>query len=190
MDTEYNPNYYDGTDLYQLRPHLKAFRTHKTKDGTLIGLFQGRRGPKPDIDFVVKILVQGKDKRLVPPTHTYWVVDLLLKIPQYKSDVRALVEYYINYYEKATPFTSQEDRDSYELKTIDEIYLKYSHIEQDYTLSLDYVAIMIELFCKNEKLLDGAYMFKKLLLTLRDYIDGKKHYTEVLQSALPGFRNR
>ena len=31
-------------------------------------------------------------------------------------------------------------------------------------------------------------MFKNLLLILRDYIDGNKHYTEVLQSAMPGFR--
>lgn len=187
MNHEYNPKYYDGSDLHQLRPRLKAFKTYKTKDGTLVGLFQGGRGPRPDIDFVVKILVPGKDKKMVPPTHTYWIVDLLLKIPQYKSDVRKIVEYYINYYERALPFASKEDRGTYMLETVDEICSKFSHIEQDYTLSLDYVAMMIELFCKNEKLMDGAYMFRNLLVTLRDYIDGKKHYTEVLQSALPGF---
>ena len=51
-----------------------------------------------------------------------------------------------------------------------------------------HVATIIELFCKNEKINPGAYMFRDLLLTLRDYIDGNKHYTEVLQAAMPGYR--
>ncbi len=188
MSHEYNPRYYDGTNLAQLRPRLTAFKTYVTKDGTLIGLFQGSRGARPDIDFVVKILVPGVNKIMTPPTHTFWVVDLLLKIPQYRKDVREIVQYYIDFYERTTPFASVEDRNNYKLETVDEITKKYAHIEQDYTLSLDYVAIMIELFCKNEKIYTEAYMFKNLLLTLRDYIDGKKHYTEVLQSAMPGFR--
>lgn len=83
MLAEYNPNYYDGTNLIQMRPRLTAFKTYQTKDGALIGLFQGNRGARPDIDFVIKILVPGRTKRLTPPTHTFWVVDLLLKIPQY-----------------------------------------------------------------------------------------------------------
>lgn len=185
---QYNPKYYDGTSLTQLRPHLEAFKTYQTKDGTLIGLFQGNRGTRPDIDFVVKILVPGAEKVMTPPTHTFWVVDLLLKIPQYRDDVRAIVQYYIDFYERTTPFASVEERNSYQLETVEEITTRFAHIEQDYTLSLDYVAIMIELFCKNEKINPGAYMFRNLLLTLRDYIDGNKHYTEVLQSAMPGFR--
>jgi hypothetical protein len=31
-------------------------------------------------------------------------------------------------------------------------------------------------------------MFHDLLVALGDYIDGKKHYIEVLQAAQPGFR--
>ena len=188
MPYTYNTKYYNGTDLGQLRPRATAFKTYVTKDGTLIGLFQGNRGTRPDIDFVIKILVPGQDKVLRPPTHTFWVVDLLLKIPQYRSEVRSIVQYYINFYENAIPFVSVDERNNYPLETVEEITTRYAHIEQDYTLSLDYVAIMIELFCKNEKINPGAYMFRNLLLTLRDYIDGNKHYTEVLQSAMPGFR--
>ena len=185
---QYNPKYYDGTDLKQLRPNVAAFRTFKTKDGTLIGLFQGSRGANPQLDFVIKILVPGSEKVLTPPTHTFWVVDLLLKIPQYRKEVREIVEYYINYYEHTAPFSSVEERNNYRLETVKEITAKYAHIEQDYTLSLDYVATIVELFCKNEKVNPGAYMFKNLLLALRNYIDGKLHYTEVLQAAMPGYR--
>ena len=184
----YNSKYYDATNLIQLRPHSIAFKTIKTRDGTLIGLFQGERGERPDIDFVIKILIPGADKIMRPPTHTFWVVDLLLKIPQFRNEVREIVQYYIDYYERTTPFSSIEERNNYQLETVEEITIRYAHLEQSYTLSLDYVAITIELFCKNEKINPGAYMFRDLLLTLRDYINGKKHYTEVLQAAMPGFR--
>jgi len=184
----YNSKYYDATNLIQLRPHSIAFKTIKTRDGTLIGLFQGERGERPDIDFVIKILIPGADKIMRPPTHTFWVVDLLLKIPQFRNEVRKIVQYYIDYYERTTPFSSIEERNNYQLETVEEITIRYAHLEQSYTLSLDYVATTIELFCKNEKINPGAYMFRDLLLTLRDYINGKKHYTEVLQAAMPGFR--
>ena len=188
----YNIKYFDGTNIRQMKASVKgfskeAFKTYKTKDGTLVGLFQGNRGARPDIDFVIKILIPGPDKILRPPTHTFWVVDLLLKIPENKNEVREIVEYYINYYEHTTPFSSVQERNNYQLETVKEITTRYARLDQSYTLSLDYVAMVIELFCKNEKITPGAYMFRNLLLTLRDYIDGKKHYTEVLQAAVPGF---
>lgn len=188
LSSVYNSRYYDGINLMQLRPHLVAFKTYKTKDGTLIGLFQGNRGARPDIDFVIKILIPGEDKKLRPPTHTFWVVDLLLKIPQFKKEVREIVQYYIDYYERTTPFSSVQERNDYQLETVEDITTRYAQLEQSYTLSLDYVATIIELFCKNEKINPDAYMFHDLLLTLRDYIDGNKHYTEVLQAAMPGYR--
>lgn len=188
----YNENYFDGTNLRQMKASVKgmskdAFKTYKTKDGTLVGLFQGSRGARPDIDFVIKILIPGPDKILRPPTHTFWIVDLLLKIPEYKNEVREIVEYYINYYKRTTPFSSVQERNNYQLETVEDITTRYVRLDQPYTLSLDYVAMVIELFCKNEKITPGAYMFRNLLIILRDYIDGKKHYTEVLQAAVPGF---
>ena len=185
----YNENYYDGTNLKQMLPRISAFRTLRMQDGTLVGLFQGSRGVRPDLDFVVKILIPGADKRLEPPTHTYWVVDLLLKIPQFRNEVREIIEFYINYYQTARPFQTVEERNAYTPETVPDILRRYAHIEQPYTLSLDYVATMIELFCKNEKLAPNAYMFRNLLISIRDYIDGNKHYTEVLKAAQPGFRN-
>lgn len=188
----YNVKYFDGTNLKQMKASAKgipkeAFKTYKTKDGTLVGLFQGSRGARPDIDFVIKILIPGPDKILRPPTHTFWVVDLLLKIPEYRNEVREIIDYYINYYNRTIPFSSVQERNNYQLETMKEISTRYARLDQSYTLSLDYVAMVIELFCKNEKITPGAYMFRNLLLALRDYIDGKKHYTEVLQAAVPGY---
>lgn len=189
MPLVYNPNYYDGKNLKQMRPRISAFKTYIMRDGTLVGLFQGERGARPDLDFVIKILIPGVEKRLEPPTHTYWVVDLLLKIPQFRDEVRQIIDFYISFYDRTEPFATVEERNNYELETVLEIFERFGHLEQPYTLSLDYVATMIELFCKNEKASPNAYMFRNLLVALRDYIDGTKHYTEVLKAAQPGFRN-
>lgn len=62
-DLKYNPAYYDGSNLKQLRPRISAFQTYKTTDSTLIGLFQGNRGARPDLDFVIKILIPGETKK-------------------------------------------------------------------------------------------------------------------------------
>lgn len=188
MPYTYNPKYYDGTTLKQLSPKLDAFETYPLSDGTILGLFQGNRGARPDIDFKIKVLFPGTDRRPEPPPHTYWVVDLLLKIPQYKNEVLGIVEFYINFYNSTSPFVDQAERNSYTLQTVEPILQKYGHISQPFTLSLDYVATVIELFSKNEKATPGAYMFRDLLTTLRDYINGTKHYTDVLHAAQPGFR--
>jgi hypothetical protein len=184
----YNENYYDGISLKQLRPKLDAFKTYVSKDGIIIGLFQGNRGPRPDLDFKIKILVPGTDKRPNTLPHSFWVVDLLLKIPQYREEVRSIIQYYSDYYESTSPFTSVGQRNSYRLETVEEITTRFSHIEQEYTPTLDNVATMIELFCKNEKQYSEAYMFRNLLITIRDYIDGNKHYIEVLEASKAGFR--
>lgn len=184
----YNIKYYDGSTLRQLSPKLAAFRTYKTSDGVIVGLFQGNLGTNPELDFKIKVLIPGVDKKPTPPPHIFWVVDLLLKIPEFPREVREIVEYYINYYANTVPFSTTTERDNYELETVAEIASRYSYIEQPNTMSLDYVATVIELFCKNEKANPGAFWFQKLLIALRDYIDGRLHYTEVLQAALPGYK--
>lgn len=184
----YNEKYFDGDTLKQLSPRLNAFKTYVSRDGIVIGLFQGERGVRPDLDFKIKILVPGADKRPNTLPHSFWVVDLLLKIPQYRDEVRSIIQYYIDYYASTTPFSSVEERNSYQLETVLDITTRFSHIEQSYTPTLDNVATMIELFCKNEKQYSEAYMFRNLLLTIRDYIDGRKHYIEVLEAAKAGFR--
>lgn len=67
----YNAKYYDDTHLWQLSPKQRAFKTYRMKDGTIIALFQGDRGANPEIDFRLKMLVPGIDKKPILPPHTY-----------------------------------------------------------------------------------------------------------------------
>lgn len=184
----YNPKYYHSNSLWQLRPAAKAINTYKTSDGIIIGMFQGKRGQHPDIDFVVKILKPGLTEIPFPPLHSLWVVDLILKMSDYKNEVRDIVKYYLQFYNSVKPFQTPNSRDNYQLQTFDYIVKTYSHINQGHTLSLEYVATIIELFCVNEKRNAGAYMFRDLLQTVLDYSNGKADYIKVMRASEPGFR--
>lgn len=184
----YNPNYFHDDELWQLRPKRKAINIYSTEEGLKIGMFQGSRGQFPDIDYVVKILKPGVHERLIPPPHSFWVVDLMMKIVEHKKEVIEILEYYANYYNNLQPFKTPAERGNYQLETVDFITAKYSNINQPHTLSINYVAIIIELFCKNEKRNAGAYMFRNLLQTLLSYAKNEVDYMTVIIASQPGFR--
>lgn len=184
----YNPKYYFNNELWQLRPKRKAINIYKTEEGLLIGMFQGSRGQFPDIDFVVKILKYGQNEKLITPPHSFWVVDLMMKIVEHREQVIEILEYYSNYYNNLQPFKTPKERENYQLETVDYITQKYSIINQEHTLSINYVAIIIELFCKNEKRNVGAYMFKDLLQTLLKYAKNEVDYMTVIIASQPGFK--
>ena len=48
-----------------------------SNDTTLV-IYQGERGERPDLDFIVKY--KQENKRLRAPSHTHWIVDLIIKI--------------------------------------------------------------------------------------------------------------
>ena len=183
----YNEKYFHDGALWQLnrKPNIRAINTYVTKDGIIIGMFQGSRGQHPEIDFKVRVLKPGIEERPILPPHIFWVVDLMMKINTFKEEVNEILNYYLEFYDTVIPFENPEDRNDYKLKTVEYIAKKFHHIEQSFTLSLEYVAIIIELFCINEKRNEGAYMFRDLLKMLLDYTNNKADYIQVLQASFP-----
>jgi len=64
-------NYNKGGELHV------PIKYWKTDDITHVGIYQGSRGERPDLDFILKYKQDGK--RLRTPSHTHWIVDLLVK---------------------------------------------------------------------------------------------------------------
>jgi len=112
----------------------------------------------------------------------------MLKCVEYQDDVKEIVKYYREFYDSCTPFQTQQDRTNYKLETREYITNKYTHLNDKMSLSIDYVAIIVELFCLNERQTDGAYMFKELLDMIYSYADGAANYVQLLNAAKPGFR--
>lgn len=188
MKYEYNNKYYFDGKLHQLMPKMTAIHTFVISDGTLIAMFQGNRGRHPDLDFRVKILKTGKDARPKLPPHLYWIVDLMIKAQFYPTEVREIINFYIDFYNNCKPFDSVEERASYKPTTVKYIYEKYKHVSCKNTLPIDYTAYVMELFSYCEKRNEGAKMFLGLLVAFRQYIDGELDYMDVLNArVLPRF---
>lgn len=188
--SEYNIKYYYNNALHQLSPKKTAFKTFVLSNGLIVGTFQGKKGDHPELDFVVKILRKGSNEKAEPPIHTYWVVDLMLKSHSHPDEIREILDYYIDFYDNCAPFETVEERNSYTPQTVDYIMRKYGHIDARHTLPMDYIALVIELFCLCEKRNNGAYMFRNILHILKDYIDGNADYMNVIKASMPLNRRR
>ena len=80
----------------------------KTDNVTEVAIYQGNRGERPDLDFIVKYKEEGK--RLRTPSHTHWIVDLLVKAEVDKAVLLNYLNEMIQVYDKTTPFNSVEER--------------------------------------------------------------------------------
>tara|TARA_B110000503_G_scaffold26447_2_gene41784 strand:- start:5366 stop:5893 length:528 start_codon:yes stop_codon:yes gene_type:complete len=147
-----------------------------TGDNTNVAIYQGSRGENPDLDFIVKYREQGK--RLRTPSHTHWIVDLLVKCEHSKETVGEYVQTMLDYYDRTEPFGSVEERDGYELslyQTFD-----YDCLNQHGYYSIETLTAFIELFVRCEKQSTGAFMFRTLLELVKDYCDGKKDFYQII----------
>jgi hypothetical protein len=151
-------------------------KTWSFEDQTEIGIYQGFRGENPDLDFIVKY--KSKGQRLRTPSHTHWIVDLLVKCEYSKEIVGEYVQKMLDYYERTEPFNTVDERNNYELSfytTFD-----YNSLNQHGYYSIETLTAFIELFTKCEKQTTGAFMFKTLLQLVKDYCDGKKDFYQIV----------
>ncbi len=168
MDLSYKVK---GSDV---RHH--PLKTYTMEDGTVVGIYQGFRGDNPDLDFIVKYKSTGQ--RLRTPSHTHWIVDLLVKCEYSKQIVGESVQTMLDNYDRTEPFSTVEERNGYELSlypTFD-----YDSLNQYGYYSVETLTAFIELFTKCEKQTQGAFMFKTLLELVKDYCDGKKDFYQVV----------
>jgi len=163
-----------GTDDYY--PPLKYYQPDEK---TLVGIYQGFRGENPELDFIVKYKEKGK--RLRTPSHTHWIVDLLVKCETNKDLVRDYINYMIDMYNGIVPFGTKEERDEYQLMYVnDSLKEVYGQLSNSGYYSIETLTTFIELFSKCEKQTSGAFMFKGLLELVRGYTKGEKDFYQVV----------
>jgi hypothetical protein len=149
-----------------------------TDKDTKVAIYQGSRGENPDLDFIVKYKEKGK--RLRTPSHTHWIVDLLVKAEYNKNLLSSYVTDLINVYDETTPFTNVEERDTYELTKMNDMEDKYWLLNGHGYYSVKTLTSLVELFSKCEKQSTGAFMFKTLLELVKDYCEGKKDFYQIV----------
>lgn len=154
---------------------IKYWRTDSV---TELAIYQGSRGTRPDLDFIVKYKEEGK--RLRTPSHTHWIVDLLVKAEVNRTDLSRYIDDMIKIYDETTPFQSIEDRDSYVLRHPQLMVTKYSSLQGRGYYSIETLTAFIELFSKCEKQSTEAFMFRGLLLLVKEYCEGKKDFYQIV----------
>lgn len=87
---------------------------YQTDDKTIVAIYQGVRGENPELDFIVKYKEEGK--RLRTPSHTHWIVDLLVKCEFSREIVLNYVNDLIEMYDNTVPVRSVQERDEYVLR--------------------------------------------------------------------------
>ena len=150
----------------------------ETDDKTTIAIYQGVRGENPDLDFIVKYKEVGK--RLRTPSHTHWIVDLLVKCEYNKEVVLNYVKDLIELYDNTVPVGSVQERDTYELRHNIMANDKYNVLNQHGYYSISTLTAFIELFSICEKQTTGAFMFRGLLTLVKEYCEGKKDFYQIV----------
>jgi len=159
-------------------PRVESLNQFELSDGTIVAIFQGFRGENPDLDFIVKYKEPGK--RLRTPSHTHWIVDLIVKGEINRPSTLDLVKELIEVYDAIDPFQTVEERNNYELVYAGEIARDFSWLDGTGSLSLELIGTLVELFSKCEKQTTGAFMFKSMLTLSKDYLEGKKDYYQII----------
>jgi len=150
----------------------------RTDDKTTVAIYQGERGENPELDFIVKYKEDGK--RLRMPSHTHWIVDLLVKAEYNKELLLSYVNNLIELYDNTTPFLSVDERNNYELRFINVMNLRYDDLNNHGYYTISTLTSFIELFSLCEKQTTGAFMFKGLLTLIKEYCEGKKDFYQIV----------
>lgn len=151
-------------------------KSWRTGDNIEVAIYQGERGEKPELDFIVKYKENGK--RLRAPSHTHWIVDLLVKCEYSKEIVGEYVGTMLRFYDEVEPFNTVEERNNYELTYYSRI--DYDFLNQHGYYNIETLTAFIELFTRCEKQTTGAFMFKTLLELIKEYCEGAKDFYQIV----------
>ncbi|OIP74907.1 MAG: hypothetical protein AUK06_02675 [Parcubacteria group bacterium CG2_30_36_18] len=139
----------------------------------IIGVYQGSLS---EYDILIKYRQKNKDKkwsRIKTPKHIHWAVDILIKMYSDRKQTQDFLDFLIETWNKTKPIKSKQDRKNLlSIKSLLENNSKeidrYKKLEENGEYSIKFLILLAKLLMVQEKTnLETAYMFKKLLNTLR-----------------------
>ena len=76
-------------------------------DGNTVAIYQGSRGYNPDLDFIIKY--RNINTKLRAPSHTHWIVDLIIKAELGTSLIKDFTEEWIEIYNIIEPLKQKKN---------------------------------------------------------------------------------
>lgn len=140
-----------------------SFKEFNLNDGRKIGVFQGFRGEKPELDIIIKYQEKGKQVRT--PAHLHWAIDLLIKKEHSKQLTKEFVKYLLDIWNRVQPFKSKQEQQRCELKfTNPKNLTKFEELNKYGEYSVEFIGHILELIMIQEKTGSAkAHMFKGVL---------------------------
>lgn len=144
----------------------------------IVGVYQGSIS---QFDILIKYRQKEtnndlkKWSRLRTPKHIHWTVDLLIKMNRDKSKTLEFIDLLIRLWNNMKSDETEEMRmqnlkENLLLKTIDDEANNYLELNSYGEYSIKFLILLARLLMKQEKNnRSDAYMFKKLLDSLKDY---------------------
>lgn len=151
-------------------------------NGDVVAIYQGDRGGNPELDFVVKYKSITPKTRLRAPSHTHWIVDMIVKCESDNQWCQSFTEVMMSLYETTEPFKTIQERLDYQPMWFDGLDDELKEMNLGF-FSVRMLTTLIELFTKCEKQTEGAFMFKDLLVLLNEYSKGDKDFYQVVSKS-------
>ena len=143
---------------------VESIKEIKLNNDVIIGIFQGSKGQKKDLDIVIKYRDPSKSKNIRTPKHIHWVIDLLIKKEHNQELTMEFISYLRNMWDKLEPLKSKEEQLNIDKKlSSKDVLAKFKELDKYGEYSTEFIAYVIELFVIEEKTgMEGAFMFKHL----------------------------
>ena len=145
------------------RVKLTAFKEFQLQNGTIVGVFQGSYGNRPELDIIIKYREKGK--RVRTPKHIHWAIDLLIKKEHEPKLTKEFVKYLMDMWDKLQPFGNKAEQQKCELKfTGPQNLKKFESLNRHGEYPIEFIGHIIELMMLEEKTgHHEAFMFKGVL---------------------------
>ena len=139
----------------------------------ILGIYQGTISA---FDILIKYRqkINNKWSRIRTPKHIHWAVDILIKLHEDRERTQSFLDVLIGLWERTTPVKNREEQQKILsinklLEDSQELISKYETLSQKGEYSIKFLILLAKLLMIQEKTnLETAYMFKKLLRSLRD----------------------
>lgn len=138
----------------------------------IIGVYQGSLS---QYDILIKYRQKNNDKwsRIRTPKHIHWAVDIMIKMHSEPDTTKDFLSFLIDVWNKAKPIKSVSERKKFlDIKSLLKVNQKeiekYKDLSKQGEYSINFLIMLAKLLMVQEKTnLETAYMFKKLLDTLK-----------------------
>lgn len=147
------------------RGKITSIKEFQIDDQTIVAIFQGARGDRPELDIIIKYTDKSSKGRVRTPKHIHWAIDLLIKKEHNEDLTKKFIIYLLDVWNNVQPFKTKKDQQNCTLIYSQPNQLRdYLDLNNYGEYSIQFISTILELIMIQEKTGSmKAHMFKDTL---------------------------